>query len=139
MVGEGEKQCGLVVYTCLLNSNSVSVIDSVYEQLMQKWRVVLFGDFNARVGKSVAVDDTCLLNSNSVSVIDSVYEQLMQKWRVVLFGDFNARVGKSVAVDYVIGIFWEDTCNRNGNILISFLNKVELVICNGRELVSELE
>ena len=46
------------------DSNSVSVMDSVYEQLKkdmlsfkQKGRVVLLGDFNARVGKSVYVDD----------------------------------------------------------------------------------
>ena len=46
------------------DSNSVSVMDSVYEQLKedvlsfkQKGLVVLLGDFNARVGKSVDVDD----------------------------------------------------------------------------------
>ena len=46
------------------DSNSVSVMDSVYEQLKedvlsfkQKGRVVLLGDFNARVGNSVDVDD----------------------------------------------------------------------------------
>ena len=53
-----------------------------------------------------------------------------QKGRVVLLGDFNARVGKSVDVDDVISMFGEDTCNASGNRLISFLNKVELVICN---------
>ena len=82
-------------------------------------------------------------DSNSVSVMDSVYEQLKedvlsfkQKGRVVLLGDFNARVGKSVDV---IGMFGEDFCNGNGNRLISLLNEVELVICNGRQLVSEPE
>ena len=71
------------------------------------------------------------------------YEQLKedvlsfkQKGRVVLLGDFNARVGKSVDVDDVIG---EEFCNGNGNRLISLLNEVELVICNGRQLVSEPE
>ena len=59
--------------------------------------------------------------------------------RVVLLGDFNARVGKSTDVDDVIGIFGEDTCNRSGNKLISFLNELELVICNGRRCVSEPE
>ena len=44
------------------DSNSVFVMDSVYEQedvlsFKQKGRVVLLGDFNARVGKSVDVDD----------------------------------------------------------------------------------
>ena len=44
------------------------------------------------------------------------------------------KVGKSAAVDDVIGTFGEDACNRNGNRLIAFLNEVELVIFNGREL-----
>ena len=54
-------------------------------------------------------------------------------------GDFNARVGRSVDVDDVIGVFGEETCNASGNRLISFLNEVELVICNGRQLVVEPE
>ena len=41
-------------------------------------------------------------------------------------------MGKSTDVDDVIGIFGEDTCNRSGNKLISFLNELELVICNGK-------
>ena len=57
----------------------------------------------------------------------------------ILLGDFNARVGKSVDVDDVIGMFGEETCNASGNKLISFLNEVELVICNGRQLVAEPE
>ena len=60
----------------------------------------------------------------------------MQKGRVVLLSDFNVRVGRSTDVD-VIGMFGEETCNASGNRLISFLNEVELVICNGRKLVSE--
>ena len=62
-----------------------------------------------------------------------------QKGRVVLLEDFNARVGKSVDVDDVIGMFGEDTCNGNVNRLISLFNEVELVICNGKHLVSEPE
>ena len=46
--------------------------------------------------------------------------------------DFNASVVKSVDVDDVICMFGEETCNASGNRLISFLNEVELVICNGR-------
>ena len=65
--------------------------------------------------------------------------EYQQKGRVVLFGDFNARVGRSTDVDDVIGTFGEDTCNRSGNKLISFLNELELVICNGRRCVSEPE
>ena len=64
---------------------------------------------------------------------------LKQKGRVVLLGDFNARVGRSVDVDDVIGMFGEETCNASGNRLISLLNEVELVICNGRQLVAEPE
>ena len=62
-----------------------------------------------------------------------------QKGKVVLLGDFNARVGKSSQVDDVIGMFGEDTCNASSNKLISFLNEVELVVCNGRKLVVEPE
>ena len=42
-------------------------------------------------------------------------------------------------VDDVIGMFGEDTCNASGNWFISFFNEVELVICNGRQLVLEPE
>ena len=62
-----------------------------------------------------------------------------QRGRVVLLGDFNARVGKAVDVDDVIAMFGEESCNTTGNRLISFLNEVELVICNGRSFVSEPE
>ena len=58
---------------------------------------------------------------------------------LVLLGDFNARVGKSSQVDDVIGMFGEDTCNASGNKLISFLNEVELFVCNSRKLVGEPE
>ena len=56
-----------------------------------------------------------------------------------MLGDFNARVGKAVDDDDVIGKFGEDTCNASGNKLISLLHEVELVACNGRQLVSEPE
>ena len=36
-------------------------------------------------------------------------------------------------------MFGEDTCNGSSNRLISFLNEVELVVCNGRKLVVEPE
>ena len=58
---------------------------------------------------------------------------------VVILGDFNARIGKAVHVNDVIGMFGEETCNASGNRLIFFLNEVELVICNGRQLVTEPE
>ena len=83
---------------------------------------------------------------SSVSVIGESYASLKedvlvlkQKGRVVLLEDFNARVGKSTDVDDVIGMFGEETCNASGNKFISFLNEVELVVCNGRQLVLEPE
>ena len=84
-------------------------------------------------------------DSTSVAVMESCYGRLKdvlsfrEKSRVVLLGDFNANVGRSVEVDDVIGMFGEDTCNASGNRLISFLNEVELVVCNGRKLVVEPE
>ena len=49
------------------------------------------------------------------------------------------RVCRSTDVDDVVGMFGEETCNASGNRLILFLNEFELVICNGRKLVSEPE
>ena len=40
-------------------------------------------------------------------------------------------------LDDVIGMFGEGKCNASGNRLISFLNEVELVVCNGREFTVE--
>ena len=86
---------------------------------------------------------TCLL---TVAVLDTCYERLKEdvlsfreKGKVVLLGDFNARVGKAADEDDVIGKFGEDTCNASGNKLIALLHEVELVACNGRQLVSEPE
>ena len=62
-----------------------------------------------------------------------------EKGKVVLLGDFNARVGRSVQIDDVIGMFGEHLRNASGNRLLSFLNEVELMICNGIKLVSEPE
>ena len=62
-----------------------------------------------------------------------------QKGKVVLLGDFNARIGRSSEVDDMIGMFGEETCNASGDKLISFLNEVDLVVCNGRKLVIEPE
>ena len=62
-----------------------------------------------------------------------------QKGKVVLLGDFNARVGRSVEVDDVIGMFGDDAGNAGGNRLVSFLNEVEMVVCNGRKFILEPE
>ena len=85
-------------------------------------------------------------DSTSISVMDSCYERLKEdvlslraKGKVVLLGDFNARVGRSAQLDDVVGMFGQNTCNASGNRLLSFLNEVELMICNGRKLVTEPE
>ena len=62
-----------------------------------------------------------------------------KKGKVVLLGDFNARVGRSADVDDVIGMFGEDASNASGNRLVSFLNEVEMVVCNGRKFMLEPE
>ena len=89
---------------------------------------------------------TCLQAGSRTATIDDSYSLLKedvltfkQKGKVILLGDFNARVGKSSEVDDVIGMFGEETCNASGNKLISFLNEVELVVCNGRKLVVDPE
>ena len=83
---------------------------------------------------------------SGIATIDDSYNllkedvlNLKQKGKVVLLGDFNARVGRSSEVDDVIGMFGEETCNASGNKLISFLNEVDLVVCNSRNLVIEPE
>ena len=42
-------------------------------------------------------------------------------------------------MDDVIEMFGEDVCNASGNRLVSFLNEVKLVVCNGRTFVCEPE
>ena len=85
-------------------------------------------------------------DNTSVSVMDSCYERLKEdvlsfreKGKVVLLGDFNARVGRSSQIDDMVGMFRENTCNASGNRLLSFLNEVETMICNGRKLACEPE
>ena len=83
-------------------------------------------------------------DSTSVSVMDICYERLKEdvlsfrkKGKVVLLCDFNARIGTSAQLDDVVGMFGENTCNASGNRLLTFLNEVELMICNGRKHVFE--
>ena len=85
-------------------------------------------------------------DSTSVAAVDAGCVRLKedvlsfrQKGNVVLLGDFNARVGRSVELDDVIGMFGEDTCIASGNKLVSFLNEVEMVVCNGRKFMLEPE
>ena len=136
----GEGGVGVLVRECLANEvefiNTVKFEESVWMKIhSEKGREALY------IG--------CVYmptNSTSVSVMESCYERLKEdvlsfreKGKVVLLGNFNARVGRSAQMDDVVGIFGENMCNASGNRLLSFLNKVELMICNGRKLVSEPE
>ena len=136
----GEGGVGLLVCECL--ANEVEFINSVnYEECV--WMKV-----RSERGREALYIGCVYMptDSASISVVDSCYERLKEdvlsfreKGKVVLLGDFNARVGRSVQIDDEIGMFGEDMCNASGNRLLSFLNEVELMICNGRKLVSEPE
>ena len=52
-------------------------------------------------------------------------------------GNFNARVGKSEDVHDVIVKFGENSCNSNDNSLIELLQNYNLMVCNGRTLLSD--
>ena len=58
---------------------------------------------------------------------------------MVLLGEFNAGVGTASEIDEVIGMFGEETSNNNGEKLVSFSTEVDIVSCNGRIFVTELE
>ena len=136
----GEGGVGFLVCECLANEvefiNSVKYEESVWMKVRsERGREALY------IGCVYMPTD-----SASIYVVDSCYERLKEdvlsfreKGKVVLLGDFNARVGRSVQIDDVIGMFGEDMRNASGNRLLSFLNEVELMICNGRKLVSEPE
>ena len=55
----------------------------------------------------------------------------------MLLSDFNARVDKSKDVDDVIGMFGVNNYNSNGNLLIELLQNFNLMVCNGRILLSD--
>ena len=135
----GEAGVGFLVRECL--ANEVEFINSVkYEESV--WMKV-----RSERGREALYIECVYMptDSTSISVVDSCYEKLKEdvlsfreKRKVVLLGDFNARVGSSVQIYDVIGMFWEDMCNASGNRLLSFLNEVELMICNGRNLCQSL-
>ena len=56
----------------------------------------------------------------------------------LFLGDFNAKVGTASEIDEVIGMFGGDS-NNNGEKLVSFLTKIDLVFCNGCTFVTEPE
>ena len=136
----GEGGVGFLVRECLVDEVEF-ITDVHYEESV--WMKVRGGrGSSAFYIRCVYMPTDC----TSSASIEGCYEKLKEdvlsfkeKGRVVLLGDFNARVGKSVEMDDVIGMFGEDTCNASGNRLISFLNEVELVVCNGRSLVVEPE
>ena len=55
----------------------------------------------------------------------------------MLLDNFNARAGKSEDVNDVIGMFGENTCNSNDNLLIELLQNCKLMVCNSRTLLSD--
>ena len=136
----GDGGVGFLVRECLVNEvefiNTVKYEESVWMKIRsERGREALY------IGCVYMPTD-----STSISVMDSCYERLKEdvlsfreKGKVVLLGDFNARVGRSAQLDEVVGMFGENTCNASGNRLLSFLNEVELMICNGRKLVTEPE
>ena len=136
----GDGGVGFLVRECLVNEvefiNTVKYEESVWMKIRsERGREALY------IGCVYMPTD-----STSISVMDSCYERLKEdvlsfreKGKVVLLGDFNARVGRSAQLDDVVGMFGENTCNASGNRLLSFLNEVELMICNGRKLVTEPE
>ena len=136
----GDGGVGFLVRECLGNEvefiNNVKYEESVWMKIRsERGREALY------IGCVYMPTD-----STSISVMDSCYERLKEdvlsfreKGKVVLLGDFNARVGRSAQLDDVVGMFGENTCNASGNRLLSFLNEVELMICNGRKLVTEPE
>ena len=87
-----------------------------------------------------------LTDGTSVSVMDSCYERLKEdvlsfreKEKVVLLGAFNARVGRSAQIDAWLVFLGRIHAMLVEIQLLSFLNEVELMICNGIKLVSEPE
>ena len=131
----GEGVIGFLVLECLVSEvefiTAVAYEESVWMKVRgERGRLALY------IGCVYMPTD-----STSVAVLDTCYERLSfrEKGKVVLLGDLNARVGKAADDDDVIGKFGEDTCNASGNKLISLLREVELVACNGRQLVSEPE
>ena len=100
-------------------------------QTLRSGVIYAVGSFPAQMCPATIDDSYSLLKEDVLT--------FKQKGKFVLLGDFNARVGKSREVDDVIGMLGEETCNASGNKLISFLNEVELVACNGMKLVVEPE
>ena len=80
-------------------------------------------------------------DSTSISVMDSVMKGLKKMFLVCrekerLFCWVISMPGlvDTAQLDDVVGMFGENTCNASGNRLLSFLNEVELMICNGENL-----
>ena len=52
------------------------------------------------------------------NLLEEDISMFQSKRQVLLLGDSNTRVGKGEDVDDVIGMFGENTCDSNGNLLI---------------------
>ena len=134
----GEGGVGFLVRDSVVNGVEI-IKNTQYEQSM--WlRVKGERGRSAVFLGCVYLPTTCENSSTLEASYDKLREDVLrfrEKGQVVLLGDFNARVGQSVDVDDVIGPLGEETCNSSGNKLMSFLNEVEMVICNGREFCVE--
>ena len=137
----GERGVGFLVHDCLVNEvEFVGEVKLCRESVWMKVRgergrsaLYIGCVYMSTDGSGIAtIDDSCNLLKEDVLTFK-------QKGKAGLLGDFNARVGRSTEVDDVMGMFGEETCNASGNKLISFLNEVEVVVCNGRKLVIEPE
>ena len=134
----GEGEVGFLVHECLVSE--VEFITSV------RYEASVWMKVRGERGRSALYIGCVYMptDSTSIAVVESCYGRLKEyvlsfrgKGQVLLHDDFNAHVGRSVEVDDVICMFGEDTCNASGTRLNSFLNEVELVVCNGRKLVVE--
>ena len=135
----GEGGVGFLVRECLVNE--VEFISTV------KYEESVWIKLHSESGREALYIGCVYMptDSISVSIMESCYERLKEdvlsfkeKGKVVLMGDFNARVGRFAQIDGVIGMFGENTCKSSGNRLLSFLNEVELMICNGGNLCLSL-
>ena len=137
----GDGGVGFLVRECLVNV--VEFINTV------KYEESVWMKIRSERGSEALYMHGCVYmptDSTSISVMVSCYERLKEdvlsfreKEKVVLLGDFNASAGRSAQLNDVVGMFGENTCNASGNRLLSILNEVELMICNGRILVTEPE
>ena len=79
------------------------------------------------------------LCTNRFKLLEEDMCMFQSKGQVLLLGDFNTRVDKSENVNDIIEMTGENihTCNSNGNLLIELLQYCNIMVCNGRTLLSD--